>query len=83
MSILNNIMNNGKHLSHNKNMDINYVINSYTHRKVKIGRFIFKKLKYVINPFTGRKIKINGLLCNRIYKHEKISKLSKLIDLKK
>ena len=44
MSILYNIMNNDKNLSNNNNMNINYVINPHTRRKVKIGRIIFKKL---------------------------------------
>ena len=76
-------MNNTKKLSYNNNMDINYVINPNTKRRVKIGGLIFKKLTHVINPKSGRKIKINGPLHNRIYKLEKISKLNKLIDFKK
>ena len=82
MSILYNIMNNGKNISYNNNMDINYVINPNTKRRVKIERLIFKKLTHVISPTSGRKIKINGPSYNRIYKHEKISKLNKLIEIK-
>ena len=82
MSILYNIMNNGKNLSYNNNMDINYVINLNTKRRVKIGGLIFKKLTHVISPKSGRKIKINGPSYNRIYKHEKISKLNILIEIK-
>ena len=62
-------------------MNIN-IINPYTHHKVKMGGFVFKKLTHVINLITGRKSKIKGPLYNRIYNHEKILKLNKLIDLK-
>ena len=69
-----------KKLSYN-NMDIN-IINPNTRRRVKIGGLIFKKLTHVISPTNGQKIKINGPSYNRIYKHEKISKLNKLLDTK-
>ena len=55
MSILHNIMNNGKKLSYSNNMDINYVINPNTKRRVKIEGLIFKKVNTCYKPYKWTK----------------------------